>query len=108
MLELFFALGTRGEKMATIEALTRELGLVLPEPPVQDGNYVSAKTVGGIISVNGYVNAIPGFPEGINGASDLFVEIVGETGHHVRAATGVSSLSRNALVELQMSAEVRL
>jgi len=58
-----------------------------------------------IVSVNGYVNAIPGFPDApkvINGASDLLVEIFGEAGRHVRAAIGVSSLPRNALVELQM------
>ena len=67
--------------------------------------------VAGILSVNGYVNAIPGFsdsPAVINGASDLFIEIFGESGRHVRAAIGVSALPRNALVELQMTAEVRL
>jgi len=59
-----------------------------------------------IVSVNGYVNAVPGFPDTpkvINGASDLFVEIFGEAGRHVRAAIGVSSLPRHALVELQMT-----
>ncbi len=58
-----------------------------------------------IVSVNGYVNAIAGFPDPpkiINGASDLLVEIFGEKGRHVRAAIGVSTLPRNALVELQM------
>jgi enamine deaminase RidA (YjgF/YER057c/UK114 family) len=58
-----------------------------------------------IVSVNGYVNAVPGFtssPQVINGASDLLVEIFGEAGRHVRAAVGVSSLPKNALVELQM------
>ena len=58
-----------------------------------------------IVSVNGYVNAVPGFPDSpavINGASDLLLEVFGEPGSHVRAAIGVSSLPRNALVELQM------
>ena len=58
-----------------------------------------------IISVNGYVNAVAGFadsPKVVNGASDLFIEIFGEAGKHVRAAVGVSGLPRNALVELQM------
>lgn len=62
-----------------------------------------------ILSVNGYVNAVPGFadsPKVINGASDLFVEIFGDAGRHVRAALGVSALPRNALVELQMTVEV--
>jgi enamine deaminase RidA (YjgF/YER057c/UK114 family) len=62
-----------------------------------------------IVSVNGYVNAVSGFPDSpkvINGASDLFVELFGENGRHVRAAIGVSALPRNALVELQMTVEV--
>jgi hypothetical protein len=61
--------------------------------------------------VNGYVNAVPGFPDSpqvINGASDLLVEILGETGRHVRAAIGVSALPRNALVELQMTVELEI
>jgi enamine deaminase RidA (YjgF/YER057c/UK114 family) len=61
-----------------------------------------------IVSVNGYVNAVPGFPDSpkvINGASDLLVELFGESGRHVRAAIGVSALPRNALVELQMAVE---
>ena len=62
-----------------------------------------------IVTVNGYVNAIPGFPDSpkvINGASDLLVEIFGDAGRHVRAAIGVSALPHNALVELQMTVEV--
>ncbi len=59
-----------------------------------------------IISVNGYVNAIAGFedsPAVINGASDLLVQLFGESGKHVRAAVGVSALPRNAIVEVQMT-----
>jgi enamine deaminase RidA (YjgF/YER057c/UK114 family) len=62
-----------------------------------------------ILSVNGYVNAVPGFPDPpkvINGASDLLVEIFGEAGKHVRAAIGVSALPRNALVEVQMTVAI--
>jgi enamine deaminase RidA (YjgF/YER057c/UK114 family) len=63
-----------------------------------------------ILTVNGYVNAAPGFadsPAVINGASDLLVEIFGEAGRHVRAAVGVSALPRNALVEIQMNVRVK-
>lgn len=62
-----------------------------------------------IVSVNGYVNAIAGFPDSpkvINGASDLLVEVFGEKGRHVRAAVGVAALPRNAMVEIQMTAEI--
>ena len=66
----------------------------------------SLDAVESILSVNGYVNAVAGFPDApkiINGASDLFVEIFGEAGRHVRAAIGVNALPRHALVELQMT-----
>jgi enamine deaminase RidA (YjgF/YER057c/UK114 family) len=69
----------------------------------------SLDLVKSIVSVNGYVNAVAGFqdsPKVINGASDLFVELFGEPGRHVRAAIGVSALPRHALVELQMTVEV--
>jgi len=60
-----------------------------------------------IISLNGYVNAVPGFaesPQVINGASDLLVDLFGSRGLHARAAIGVSALPKNALVEIQMVA----
>ncbi len=69
----------------------------------------SLELVKNIISVNGYVNAVAGFPDSpkvIDGASDLFIELFEDVGHHVRAAVGVSALPRNALVELQMTVEI--
>ena len=65
--------------------------------------------VRGILSVNGYVNAVAGFPDSpkvINGASDVLVEIFGEPGRHVRAAIGVPALPLHALVEVQMTVEI--
>jgi enamine deaminase RidA (YjgF/YER057c/UK114 family) len=69
----------------------------------------SLDSVKSIVAVTGYVNSVPGFvdsPKVINGASDLFVEVFGEAGRHVRAAIGVSALPRNALVELQVIVEI--
>lgn len=63
-----------------------------------------------IVTVNGYVNAVAGFPDSpavINGASDLLVQVFGDAGRHVRAALGVNALPRQALVELQMSVRLR-
>jgi enamine deaminase RidA (YjgF/YER057c/UK114 family) len=69
----------------------------------------SLDAVKSVVTVNGYVNAVAGFadsPKVINGASDLLVEVLGDAGRHVRAAIGVSALPRNALVELQLTAEI--
>jgi enamine deaminase RidA (YjgF/YER057c/UK114 family) len=71
----------------------------------------SLDAIKSIVTVNGYVNAVNGFadsPKVINGASDLFVEVLGEAGRHVRAALGISALPRNALVELQITAEIQV
>ena len=70
----------------------------------------SLSSVAEVISVNGYVNAVAGFPDSpavINGASDLLVKVFGDAGRHVRAAVGVSALPRNALVEVQMTVRVK-
>ena len=70
----------------------------------------SLDRVAEVVSVNGYVNAAPGFgdsPAIINGASDLLVQVFGDAGRHVRAALGVSALPRNALVEIQMTVRVK-
>ena len=88
-------LAARACALAQLAALRRHLG--------------SLDLVKNIVSVNGYVNAVPGFPDSpkvINGVSDLLVELYGEAGRHVRAAVGVSSLPRNALVEIQMTVEI--
>jgi enamine deaminase RidA (YjgF/YER057c/UK114 family) len=70
----------------------------------------SLDRVAEVLTLNGYVNAAPGFhdsPAVINGASDLLVKVFGEAGRHVRAAIGVSALPRNALVEVQMTVRVK-
>jgi enamine deaminase RidA (YjgF/YER057c/UK114 family) len=70
----------------------------------------SLDRVAEVVTVNGYVNAAPGFPDSpaiINGASDLLVQVFGEAGRHVRAAVGLNALPRNALVELQMIVRVK-
>jgi enamine deaminase RidA (YjgF/YER057c/UK114 family) len=167
MLQWLFATEAgRRNSMGTVDTRLHQLGIVLPDPPAPGANYISAKTVAGvvylagvistnatgiitgtvgldrtidegyaaaracaltqfavlkyhlrsldaikgIISANGYVNAVAGFqdsPKVINGASDLFVEVLGDAGRHVRAAIGVPALPRNALVELQMTVEVQ-
>jgi enamine deaminase RidA (YjgF/YER057c/UK114 family) len=70
----------------------------------------SLDQVAEVLTLNGYVNAAPGFPDSpavINGASDLLVQAFGEAGRHVRAAVGLNALPRNALVEIQMTVRVK-
>jgi enamine deaminase RidA (YjgF/YER057c/UK114 family) len=65
--------------------------------------------VGRVCMLQGLVNAIPEFtehPQVINGASNLFVECLGERGKHARLAVGVGSLPLNAAVEIAVTLEV--
>jgi enamine deaminase RidA (YjgF/YER057c/UK114 family) len=60
--------------------------------------------VQGCVRVGGFVNCTPEFewvPQVVNGASDLFVALWGETGRHARTAVGVASLPRRAAVEVE-------
>ena len=62
------------------------------------------------LALSGFVNTAEGFeahPHVINGASDLFVEVLGAAGRHCRIAVGVPSLPLGAAVEVSASFAVR-
>lgn len=102
--------GTAGADRTVDEGYAAARACALTQLAVLKRHLGSLDLVKNVIGVNGYVNAVPGFgdsPRVINGASDLFIEVLGDAGRHVRAAIGVSALPRNALVELQMTVEVR-
>lgn len=101
--------GTAGLDRTVDDAYAAARACALTQLAILQRHLGSLDEIKGIVSVNGYVNAIPGFPDTpkvINGASDLFIELLGESARHVRAAIGVSALSRNALVEFQMTVEI--
>jgi enamine deaminase RidA (YjgF/YER057c/UK114 family) len=101
--------GTAGTDRTMEDAYAAARACALTQLAVLRAHLGSLNRIHQIVSVNGYVNAVPGFsssPQCINGASDLLVDLFGESGRHVRAAIGVSSLPRNALVELQMTVEI--
>ena len=59
------------------------------------------------VTLNGFVNADPGYPQTtavLNPASDLLLEVFGEHGRHARTAIGVAALPLN--LPVIMSAEV--
>ena len=101
--------GTAGAGRTIDEGYAAARACALIQLAVLATHLGSLDKVKNIITVNGYVNAVPGFPDSprvINGASDLFVELFGDAGRHARTAIGVAALPRNALVELQMTVEV--
>ncbi len=71
---------------------------------------VGLDAVHGIVSVLGFVYAVPGFtdhPTIINGCSSLLVEVFGENGKHTRSAIGVASLPSGIPVEIECVALLR-
>jgi enamine deaminase RidA (YjgF/YER057c/UK114 family) len=63
------------------------------------------------LQVRGFVNCTPDFefaPMVINGASDLFVAVLGDEGRHARTAVGVASLPRRAAVEVDAVFEIAM
>lgn len=60
--------------------------------------------------VGAFVNCTPEFsdqPQVVNGASDLFVAVLGEAGKHARFAVGAPSLPRGVAVEVDAIFEIR-
>lgn len=63
-----------------------------------------------VLRVGGYVTSAPGFAEQhlvVNGASELFLALLGEVGLHARSAIGVPSLPLGASVEIDAFFAVR-
>ena len=62
-----------------------------------------------IVKVTGFVASAEGFtgqPAVVNGASQLFGDVLGELGRHARSAVGVSELPLGAPVEVEVIAEI--
>ncbi len=62
-----------------------------------------------VVKIVGFVAAAPDFadhPKVVNGASEVFLEVLGEAGRHARSAVGVASLPLGVAVEVEALFEV--
>ncbi len=101
--------GTAGVNAGVEEGYRAARACALVQLAILNRHLGGLEQVAEIVSLTGYVNAVPDFvdmPKIVNGATDLLVEIFGDAGRPVRAAIGVSSLPRHALVETQMCARI--
>jgi len=92
---------------AQAQALARAIALDLLATAAAELG--SVDDIAGVVRLTGYVRSAPGFegqPSVINGASDLFVDVLGEAGRHARSAVGVSELPLGAAVEIEAIFEV--
>jgi len=63
-----------------------------------------------VVKMTGFVQTAPDFyeiPAVLNGASELFVEVLGDQGAHARSAVGMISLPLNAAVEIELILELK-
>lgn len=67
-------------------------------------------TIAGVLQVRGFVASTADFqqhPAVLNGASDLFIEVFGEAGRHVRTTVGVAALPKSFAVEVDLVVHLR-
>ena len=86
----------------TAQALARAIALDLLASAAHSAG--SADNIASVVRLTGYVRCAPGFdqqPAVLNGASDLFLQLMGEGGRHARSAVGVSELPLGAAVEIE-------
>ena len=95
---------TRGEAYG----FARQTGMLLLAVVKQELGSLSR--VARVVKVLGMVNATDDFtdhPFVINGCSDLFVEVFGDSGRHARSAVGMSSLPMGIPIEIEAIFEIR-
>ncbi len=71
---------------------------------------VGLDDVKGCVRVNGYVASDRSFfeqPKVLNGASELLINVFGETGRHTRVAVGVQALPLNSPLEMDFIFELK-
>lgn len=62
-----------------------------------------------LVKVTGFISSAPSFgeqPKIVNGASDFFVDVLGERGRHARSSVGVAALPFGAAVEVEAIFEI--
>jgi enamine deaminase RidA (YjgF/YER057c/UK114 family) len=96
-----------GVDLATARDLARAVALDLLASAA--ASLGSVDSIAGVVRITGFVRSAPGFggqPAVINGASDLFVDLLGERGRHARSSVGVSELPLGAVLEIEAIFEV--
>ena len=94
----------------SIEEGTRRARLCAMRVLAQIESAVGLDRVEKLLQVLGYVLSSDDFGDQakvMNGASDLFVEVLGDAGKHTRAALGTNALPFNVTIEIAAVAVVR-
>lgn len=102
--------GTLGEGLTVSEGQSAAKACALAILAQAKTALGSLEKIEQVVKLTGFVASTPEFreqPQVINGASDLFVAVLGERGRHTRAAVGAASLPAGAAVEIEAIVKVR-
>lgn len=94
----------------TVEEATRRSRIAALNVMAQIDSAVGLDRIVEMSQLVGYVLSAEGFgdqPKVLNGASDLFVDVLGVAGKHTRLALGTNALPFSATVEIAAVAVVR-
>jgi enamine deaminase RidA (YjgF/YER057c/UK114 family) len=101
--------GKVGENLSLEDGYEAAKLCALNHLAVIQATFGSLSKVKQVVKLTGYVNCHPDFtdiPKVINGASDLLIELFGDSGKHARCAVGVNSLPGGASVETEIIIEL--
>ena len=96
--ELSLAEGQAAARLAALNALSIMKHLI------------GFEKISRVVKMTGFVQTAPDFydiPAVVNGASELFTDVLGDRGAHARSAVGMASLPMNAAVEVELILELR-
>ena len=96
-----------GIDVARAQRLARGIALDLISSAARTTGSLDA--ISGVVRLTGYMRTASGFSQlsaVLNGASDLLVDLLGESGRHARSAIGVSELPLGAAIEIEAILEV--
>jgi enamine deaminase RidA (YjgF/YER057c/UK114 family) len=101
--------GQLGASMSTEEGKQAARGIAIELLATLDA-VAGLDNVARIVKAMVLVNSVPTFTEQhlvANGASELFLEVLGEAGRHARSAFGVAQIPLGACVEIEVIVELR-
>ena len=102
--------GKLGENLSTAQGKEAARGIAIELLATLHAALGDLNKITRIVKLLVLVNSAPTFTEQHlvgNGASNLFIEVLGEKGAHARSAFGVAQLPLGACVEIELVAEVQ-
>jgi enamine deaminase RidA (YjgF/YER057c/UK114 family) len=102
--------GQLGENLTTEQGKTAARGVAIDLLGTLHAAVGDLNQVKRIVKLMVLVNSTPAFTEQhlvANGASELFGEVFGDSGKHVRSAFGVAQIPFGSCVEIELVAELR-